>query len=82
MSIENDTVTFVEQLRIGSSMPAVLDETFKLDYTDPEAVELELEHVLELVDSEGHRWRVTPEDTYSVIHLVREDKIDWSSYES
>jgi hypothetical protein len=80
--IEQKLVTFTEVVKEDISRKGLEDQTLPLDYTDPEALEVEFEIDLRLKDSEGNLWRVTPEDTYSVIHLVREDKIDWSSYES
>jgi len=80
--IEQKLVTFTEVVKEDISRKGLEDQTLPLDYTDPEDLEVEFEIDLRLKDSEGNLWRVTPEDTYSVIHLVREDKIDWSSYES
>ena len=73
MSIDNDTVTFTDEIVNSVDMEFSLNEPIKLDYTDPEAVELELSLALRLKDSAGNLWTIAPEDQFPIIHLLRED---------
>ena len=75
MSVEIDipTVTFTEEIENCTYHPDVLAKTFELAYTDPEAIEYEYEQDIRLVDSEGRRWKINPEDKNVVVHLIRED---------
>jgi hypothetical protein len=68
-----DTITFTEEIENCVYTPLVLDETFELAYTDPEAVEIELETDIRVIDSAGRRWKINPEDRHVVVHLIRED---------
>lgn len=75
MSIEIDTptVTFVDEMENYVSMDFDLNNPVKLDYTDPEAVELEMTLGLRLKDSAGNLWKIAEEETFVVVHLIRED---------
>jgi hypothetical protein len=71
--IKDDTVTFTDEIANSVSMDFELNEPIKLDYTDPEAVELEMDLDLRLKDSAGNLWTIAPEDQFPIIHLLRED---------
>ena len=71
--IKDDTVTFVDEIANSVDMEFSLNEPIKLDYTDPEAVELEMTLDLRLKDSAGNLWAIAPEDYCPIVHLVRED---------
>jgi len=73
MSIENDTVTFTDEISNSVEMDFKLNDPIKLDYTDPHGVEIEMNLDLRLKDSAGNLWTIAPEDRYPIIHLLRED---------
>jgi hypothetical protein len=49
-------VTFTELVKEDISRKGLEDQTLPLDYTDPEALEVEFEIDLRLKDSEGNLW--------------------------
>lgn len=71
--IKDGTVTFVEEIANSVELDFELNNPVKLDYTDPEAVELEMTLDLRLKDSAGNLWAIAPEDQFPIIHLLRED---------
>jgi hypothetical protein len=71
--IKDDTVTFTDEIANSVELDFELNEPVKLDYTDPEAVELEMTLDLRLKDSAGNLWTIAPEDQFPIIHLLRED---------
>jgi len=73
MSIDNDTVTFTDEISNSVEMDFELNDPIKLDYTDPHGVEIEMNLDLRLKDSAGVIWKISPEDRYPIIHLLRED---------
>ena len=73
--IKDATVTFVEELSNSVEGILPLRDPIKLDYTDPEAIELELTLDLRLKDSAGNLWTISPEDYCPIVHLVREDGV-------
>jgi len=70
--IKEDTVTFTEEIANSVELDFELNDPIKLDYTDPEAVELEMTLDLRLKDSAGNLWTIAPEDKSPIIHLLRE----------
>jgi len=70
--IKEDTVTFTDEISNSVEMDFELNDPIKLDYTDPEAVELEMTLDLRLKDSAGNLWTIAPEDKSPIIHLLRE----------
>ena len=70
--IKEDTVTFTDEIANSVEMDFELNDPIKLDYTDPEAVELEMTLDLRLKDSAGNLWTIAPEDKSPIIHLLRE----------
>ena len=75
--IKQKLVTFTELIKDNISRPGLVDHVLPLDYTDPEALEVEFEIDLRLKDSEGNCWRVNPTDQFKIVHLMKEDEIDW-----
>ena len=73
MSEENDTVIFSEEIANSVSIDLDLNEKIPLDYTDPEAVELDMSLDLRLKDSAGNLWKIAEEDSFMLLHLIRED---------
>ena len=71
--IKEDIVTFTEEIANSVELDFELNNPVKLDYTDPEAVELEMTLDLRLKDSAGNLWTIAPEDQFPIIHLLRED---------
>lgn len=71
--IKDDTVTFTDEIANSVELDFELNNPVKLDYTDPEAVELEMTLDLRLKDSAGNLWTIAPEDQFPIIHLLRED---------
>ena len=71
--IKEDTVTFTDEIANSVELDFELNNPVKLDYTDPEAVELEMTLDLRLKDSAGNIWTIAPEDQFPIIHLLRED---------
>lgn len=71
--IKEDTVTFTEEIANSVELDFELNNPVTLDYTDPEAVELEMTLDLRLKDSAGNIWTIAPEDKSPIIHLLRED---------
>jgi len=72
MSIDNDTVTFTDEISNSVEMDFELNDPIKLDYTDPHGVEIEMNLDLRLKDSAGNLWTIAPEDKSPIIHLLRE----------
>jgi len=70
--IKEDTVTFTEEIANSVELDFELNNPVTLDYTDPEAVELEMTLDLRLKDSAGNLWTIAPEDKSPIIHLLRE----------
>ena len=73
MSGENDTVIFSEEIANSVSIDLDLNEKIPLDYTDPEAVEIDMTLDLRLKDSAGNLWKIAEEDSFMLLHLIRED---------
>ena len=71
--IKEDTVTFTDEISNSVELDFELNDPVTLDYTDPEAVELEMTLDLRLKDSAGNLWTIAPEDQSPIIHLLRED---------
>ena len=71
--IKEDTVTFTDEISNSVEMDFELNDPIQLDYTDPEAVEIEMNLDLRLKDSAGNIWTIAPEDKSPIIHLLRED---------
>jgi len=69
----SDTVTFSEEIANSVSIDLDLNKEIPLDYTDPEAVELEMTLDLRLKDSAGNLWKIAEEDSFMLLHLIRED---------
>lgn len=69
----SDTVIFSEEIANSVSIDLDLNEEIPLDYTDPEAVELDMTLDLRLKDSAGNLWKIAEEDSFMLLHLIRED---------
>ena len=73
MSIDNDTVTFTDEIANSVELDFELNNPIQLDYTDPHGVEIEMNLDLRLKDSAGNIWTIAPEDKSPIIHILRED---------
>ena len=69
----SDTVIFSEEIANSVSIDLDLNEKIPLDYTDPEAVEIDMTLDLRLKDSAGNLWKIAEEDSFVLLHLIRED---------
>ena len=70
---DENTVTFTEVIDVSVEAGICLHDSIKLDYTDPQAVELELDLCVKLKDSNGQIWTVFNEDSKPIVHLVKKD---------
>ena len=74
MKLDSDnTVTFVDEIANSVDLDFEFNSPVALDYTDPEAIELEMTLDLRLKDSSGNLWKIPEEESFIVLHLVRED---------